>query len=300
MSMAGQIAPVAGAKASAATALSTHPLIRNIAWHWETYKTAAPGSDLWPMTWGPDDHLYTAWGDGGGFGGTDSEGRVSLGFARIEGSPTNFRGMNINGGKSPQHVASFPIKGKTAGLAFVDGVLYASINLQDGPWPHVNHLLAWSTDRGRHGPRLIGSFPRALVVFSPPGSCSSARTTPAFPPRWLDMSTYLGPKRKPSERAAIRSTWRGCPGYRFASATPISIFRDWMRPATPPGPPSSLSPSRSSPMAMATASGMVFNSALKRYFLTSYHDGPGQLGLFDAQIPGDPGQPWPTTSNGAK
>src|SRR4051812_48998428 len=58
-----------------------------IEWHWDTYKTAAPGSDLWPVTWGPDDHLYAAWGDGGGFGGSDSDGRVSLGFARIEGDP---------------------------------------------------------------------------------------------------------------------------------------------------------------------------------------------------------------------
>ena len=44
-------------------------LIRNMAWHWETYTNAAIGSDLWPVTWGPDDNLYTAWGDGGGFGG---------------------------------------------------------------------------------------------------------------------------------------------------------------------------------------------------------------------------------------
>src|SRR5271157_5329957 len=124
------------------------PVIREITWHWETYKTAAPGSDLWPVTWGPDDHQYTAWGDGGGFGGTDSDGRVSMGFARIEGPPENYRGINVNGGKSPQPPATFPKKGKTAGVAFVDGVLYASINLQDGPWPNVNHALAWSTDRG--------------------------------------------------------------------------------------------------------------------------------------------------------
>src|SRR2546430_58371 len=118
--------------------------ITDIAWHWETLKTAAPGSDLWPVTWGADDHLYTAWGDGGGFGGSDSDGRVSMGFARIEGGPENCRGINVNGGKNPESPASFPKKGKTSGIAFVDGTLYASINLQDGPWPAVNHTLAWS------------------------------------------------------------------------------------------------------------------------------------------------------------
>src|SRR4051812_28721654 len=64
---------------------------RSIEWHWDTYQTAAPGSDLWPVTWGPDDQLYTAWGDGGGFGGSDSDGRVSLGFAKIEGDPQHFQ-----------------------------------------------------------------------------------------------------------------------------------------------------------------------------------------------------------------
>src|SRR5215470_18092362 len=110
-------------------------LIQGITWEWETYTNAAPGSDLWPVTWGPDDNLYVAWGDGGGFGGTDSDGRVAMGIGRIEGGPENWRGFNVNGGKNPEHPASFQLKGKTSGLLFVNGTLYASINLQDGPWP---------------------------------------------------------------------------------------------------------------------------------------------------------------------
>src|SRR6516162_8230663 len=62
-------------------------LIRGITWEWETYTNAALGSDLWPVTWGPDDNLYVAWGDGGGFGGTDADGRVAMGIGRIEGGP---------------------------------------------------------------------------------------------------------------------------------------------------------------------------------------------------------------------
>jgi len=100
------------------------------------------------VTWAADDRLYAAWGDGGGFGGSDSEGRVALGIARIEGTPESWYGVNVNGGKDPEHPASFPRQGKTTGIAALDGILYATLNLEDGPWPDVNHALAWSTDRG--------------------------------------------------------------------------------------------------------------------------------------------------------
>src|SRR5262245_28525778 len=92
------------------------PLIERITWHWQTHRTAAGGSDLWPVTWGADDNLYAAWGDGGGFGGTDQEGRVALGIARIDGSPEQFLGVNVNGGKNPRHPASFAKQGKTGGI----------------------------------------------------------------------------------------------------------------------------------------------------------------------------------------
>ncbi len=129
-----------------------------MAWHWDTYQTAALGSDLWPATWGPDDNLYVSWGDGGGFGGSDSDGRVSMGFARIEGGPENFRGININGGKNPENKADFPKKGKTVGLFFSKGILYSSVNLQDGKWPFVNHVIEWSADKGASWSRCNWAF----------------------------------------------------------------------------------------------------------------------------------------------
>jgi hypothetical protein len=78
------------------------PVIAGIDWDWKTHRTAAPGSDLWPVTTGADGNLYLAWGDGGGFGGTDQEGRVAAGFARIEGPPEKFTAININGGRAAQ------------------------------------------------------------------------------------------------------------------------------------------------------------------------------------------------------
>lgn len=40
-------------------------------------RTEAPGSDNWPIAWAANGHLYTSFGDGGGFGGTNSDSRVS-------------------------------------------------------------------------------------------------------------------------------------------------------------------------------------------------------------------------------
>lgn len=83
----------------------------------------APGSDNWPVTWADDDRQYTAWGDGGGFGGTNNSGRVSLGFARVEGDRENYRGENVWGGLDAPNAAAF--NGKSYGIISIGGVLYA-------------------------------------------------------------------------------------------------------------------------------------------------------------------------------
>lgn len=44
------------------------PVIREVVWDFNGLIRVAPGSDLWPATWGRDGHVYTSWGDGGGFG----------------------------------------------------------------------------------------------------------------------------------------------------------------------------------------------------------------------------------------
>jgi hypothetical protein len=47
------------------------PVIEAVRYDRSSAARAAPGSDNWPTTWADDGHLYTAWGDGGGFGGTN-------------------------------------------------------------------------------------------------------------------------------------------------------------------------------------------------------------------------------------
>ena len=81
---------------------SEHPpsrVIASIEWDLKNLIRLAPGSDLSPVTWGTDGHLYASWGDGGGFGGTNRDGRVSLGFGRMEGSPQILCEVNIWGGE---------------------------------------------------------------------------------------------------------------------------------------------------------------------------------------------------------
>jgi hypothetical protein len=98
------------------------PVISEVVWDFSSHKQQAPGSDNWPITWADDDRQYTTWGDGGGFGGTNSDGRVSLGVARVEGSVTSYTGFNVWGGKNPEWPATFG--GKSYGILSVAGVLY--------------------------------------------------------------------------------------------------------------------------------------------------------------------------------
>jgi hypothetical protein len=124
----------------------------SVSWDFDTVQTAAPGSDLWHITWADDGDLYTTWGDGGGFGGTDKEGRVSLGVARIEGSPNNWAGKNIFGGVDHEAPATFPGK---AEIVAVDGALYLFVTEQ-GVW--MRSKIGRSTDRGRTWTFNSGSF----------------------------------------------------------------------------------------------------------------------------------------------
>jgi len=100
----------------------------------------ARGSDNWPITWADDDALYTAYGDGYGFEPFLPE-KLSLGFVRITGSPTNLQATNL---RAPTGEARGDGPGgkKASGLLCIDGVLYL--------WARnvTNAQLAWSADHG--------------------------------------------------------------------------------------------------------------------------------------------------------
>jgi hypothetical protein len=255
-------------------------VLRGIRWDWETYKTAALGSDLWPLTWGPDGQLYAAWGDGGGFGGSDSDGRVSMGFARIEGGPVEFHGINVNGGKNPQHAASFPKKGKTSGLAFIDGVLYSTINLQDGPWPDVTHVLAWSEDKGATWQKADWVFPKGPENFQAAKFVSFGQNYSGLPEALAGYVYLIGgeqcasPDRLYLARVA-RTRVRDGNAYEFFHGLDREKQARWTSDFTKAESvftdPNGVKPGD-----------VTYDPGLKRFLLTSFHTGPGQLGIFEA------------------
>lgn len=113
--------------------------IRSIRWAPENEILRwAEGSDNWPVTWAEDGHLYTAYGDGWGFEPKVPE-KLSLGFARVEGSPPDLKGFNIRS-PSGEQKGQGPNGKKASGMLMVDGVLHMWVRNAG------NSQLAWSRD----------------------------------------------------------------------------------------------------------------------------------------------------------
>lgn len=117
------------------------PIITAVRWApASTILRRARGSDNWPMTWGDDDALYTAYGDGNGFE-PFVPAKLSLGFARVTGVPPNIQGVNFPAANGDSRGDGRSGR-KASGLLMVDGVLYLLARNLD----HAQ--LAWSRDHG--------------------------------------------------------------------------------------------------------------------------------------------------------
>ncbi len=118
------------------------PVLRELTWAPpETIVRKARGGDNWPITWGDDDHLYTAYGDGRGFEPFVPE-KLSLGLARVAGGPTDFTATNLRA-PTAEHKGDGKKGLKASGMLMVRGTLYL--------WARNagNAQLAWSSDRGK-------------------------------------------------------------------------------------------------------------------------------------------------------
>jgi hypothetical protein len=271
-------------------------VITGITWDFPHLVRLAPGSDLWPMTWAADDRIYTSWGDGGGFGGTNSEGRVSLGFARISGPPTQFTTANVWGGKDAEHPATFG--GKVAALLSVAGVLYGVGGVWPGKagvttWssPHEARLL-WSSDLGRSWQVSDWTFadednpafaPVAFLNFSK--DYAEARDGYVYlygGSAWWVRTPARGSflARVPKERIKDRAAYQyvagldreGAPAWTTAFERAQPVFID------PNG---------------RKINKVIYHPALKRYLATASGAAVGQLGIFDAP---EPWGPWTTVA----
>lgn len=123
-------------------------------------RTLAGGSDNWPISWAPDGHQYTTWGDGSGFGTSDST-RVSIGMGRVEGDKNNYIGVNIAGGNNAPCPA--PFTGKSEGILALGNSLYLWRN-GDG-----SNTDAFRFSELRRSDDLACTWPFTGVVFSKTG-----------------------------------------------------------------------------------------------------------------------------------
>jgi hypothetical protein len=98
--------------------------------------------DLWMNTWAEDDHLYTGWGDGEGFGKKFTD----MGFARLSGSLPNITGENRY---LDPFTESDPLleNNKPSSLLFYNNTLYAHVHSPLGD--AVVGYLASSKDKGK-------------------------------------------------------------------------------------------------------------------------------------------------------
>ena len=107
----------------------------------ETIVRRARDGDNWPVTWADDDAIYTTWGDGTGFD-PKVEKKLSCGFARVTGEPSDFCGVNV---RSPAEQLGAGRRGlKGWGILAVDGRIYLWFGHADRRGGASQ--LAWSDD----------------------------------------------------------------------------------------------------------------------------------------------------------
>jgi hypothetical protein len=151
-----------------------------LAFDWSTFRRHAQGSDNWPATWAANGQVYSAWGDGGGFGqSANAKARVSIGFGTLSGtSARSLGGRNLIGGLSPSAGRCFPkigmmadpgpnptckgqgLAGKTWGVLALGDMLYAWIS------PGSN-VMAYKEQRLYRAKLGTNSWTKASWAFKP-------------------------------------------------------------------------------------------------------------------------------------
>jgi len=279
---------LAGAEAHAQGApYPPSPVFSGITFDRDTLVMAAPGSDQFGTTWASDGNLYTAWGDGGGFGGTNSLGRASLGVARLEGTPPNWRGVNIWGGVSPLSQQPATLGKTSSGVIAVGKDIYLYVSEQ-GVW--TNNRLWRSTDLGMTWRELAPIFNEAdaayaglgIIQFGPGYRGARDAYVYGYSDKPWDGGLALCrvAKNRLAERAAYEffagSDAGGDPIWKADIRKQKPVFTD--------------------PAGTHWGVTCVYHPLLKRYLLAVRHNGDsGEWGLFDAP---EPWGPWTTVAYG--
>jgi hypothetical protein len=167
------------------------------------------------------------------------------------------------------------------------------LNLQDGTWPDVNHSLTWSKDRGATWERATWVFPKGEGRFKPARFLNFGKDYTGVP---ADLAGYVFIYGFKQTGAGVgRSVYLArVPGADMLNRAAYEFFCGldgdapiWSRDAA------DIKPIFTDPAGIIPTTGAVYHLVLKRYLLTSFHTGPGQLGVFDAPRPWGP---WTTVA----
>jgi len=273
---------------NAASPYPDSPLIAEISFDQSTLVKAAPGSDQFGYTTAADNNIYLAWGDGGGFGGTNNLGRSSLGVSRIEGIPTSWTPFNVWGGVSPES-SQAPTHGKSSnGIIAVNGVIYIYV-IEQNVW--TNNNLWKSTDLGMTWTDLGQMFNEPETAYAEPGilqfgaDYQDARDNYIYgycPDQFPDG---LGLFRVNKSKIENRSD------YQFFAGLDTSGNPVWTSDI------SKEKPVFTNPAGTEWGTTATYHPYLRRYLLAVRHNGDsGEWGLFDAP---EPWGPWTTVAYGS-
>ena len=294
--LAGRVLPVSWSafisSARSEAAYPASPVIEAVAWDFDHVIRLAPGSDLWPLTWADDDHLYAAWGDGGGFGGANRDGRVSLGVARIEGSAENLVGTNVFGGKDPEAPAVFV--GKSGGILCVNGALYMIV-CEQGKW--LRAKIGRSLDHGSTWTFNGGGFADSAWDFAEPGGAFAGACFLQFGRdyRGARDDFVYGYSERVRERIQPDIVMFRVPKDRIMERAAYTFFAG----LGPDGRPlwtedvGAMRPVFSDPNGVTWGMQAVYHPRLRRYLLTVPRHRRGAWGIFDAP---EPWGPWTTVA----
>ena len=243
----------------------------------------AKGSDNWPLTWGDDDALYTAYGDGWGFV-PKTPGKLSLGLARVTGHPPAFEGTNVRS-ESAEQTGDGPTGGKASGILMVEAVLYMWVRNM------ANSRLAWSQDRGKTWEwadwRFTESFGcPTFLDFGP--NYRGARDGFVYVYSFDSDSAY-----NPADRMVLARV----PKARIRDRSAYEFFSG-LQPGAGPRWSTSLADRASvfEHPGRCYRSGITYNAGLKRYLWCQIISGKdtrfrGGFGIYDAP---EPWGPWTT------
>ncbi len=251
------------------------PVVHHAVFGKEIRRTAID-SDNWPLTWGDDDAQYTSYGDGFGFE-PHVEKKLGMGFARITGGPSDYRGANLRSdGERTGGGASSP---KASGILMVEGVLYLWVRNV------ANSQLLWSQDRGKTwqwGFKMEGGF-------GSPAFLNFGRDYAGARDGYVYTYSQDGPSAYESDNGVVlarvaKDRIRDRTAWEFfervdAAGRPVWTADVTRRAAVFQYP------------ANCQRVDVVFNAGIGRYLMAVGYDHAGGWGLFDAP---EPWGPWTT------